>query len=418
KKNHIKAEIMSKKTILITCFSITSNNQPNKYMCLNLINQIAYYQKVIVITQASNQQLIEKYVKKEQNPSFTNITFLYFDLPRWLFLTQKSKHGPMLYYYMWQRELVPFIKKQSLYFDVVHNINPHYNWEPSFLRKLNKPLAWGPTSFHPDRSANYFDLYSKKMNWLQELRWLLKTSKQQQHDQQKVTHYNSYIWSINPKSPSKSGLQKNIFSINNMETSFYEDHKKAKNKSIFNVLSIGDFNDMNEYNLVVNAFIAFVDTLPDHLQQHCTLTVILPGREKNSFSEITKQKNPNQAIQIKEWYDSSPLKSYYEKADVFLFPVQEQGEQIIKEALSFALPIIIIQNKNSRHFMDNETGIAIHFQNYKDTLIEVKLALLKLYKIPHLTKKMSNAAKKKYDNKQFWEMQSSYLQNLYKSIAS
>lgn len=143
------------KTILATAYAINPYKGSEDGMGWNFVMQIARFNKVIAITRENNRIHIEKYMSENPNSLYSNIQFLYFDLPYWMRFWEKGGRGAMLYYLMWQRGIVGFIKRQKLAFDNAHNLNFHNDWTPSFLWKLEKPFVWGPVGHHPSIPSQY-----------------------------------------------------------------------------------------------------------------------------------------------------------------------------------------------------------------------------------------------------------------------
>jgi len=50
-----------------------------------------------------------------------------------------------------------FHKKQKITYDIVHNINFHNDWTPSYLHQLNKPFVWGPIGHHSKIPRQYLE---------------------------------------------------------------------------------------------------------------------------------------------------------------------------------------------------------------------------------------------------------------------
>ena len=127
--------------ILATTYAVNPYKGSEDGMGWNFICQIARHNKVTAITRKNNRGKIEEFMKENPNDIYSNINFLYFDLPYWMRFWKKGGRGAMLYYWMWQFGIVSFIKKQSIDFDIVHNVNFHNDWTPSYLWKLNKPFV-------------------------------------------------------------------------------------------------------------------------------------------------------------------------------------------------------------------------------------------------------------------------------------
>ena len=110
-------------------------------------------------TRKNNQEPIDAYLADNPLPANTTLKFAYFDLPYWMRFWKKGGRGAMLYYLMWQKGIVGFIKKQNIEFDITHNLNFHNDWSPSYIWKLDKPFVWGPVGHHPEIPIYYALLY-------------------------------------------------------------------------------------------------------------------------------------------------------------------------------------------------------------------------------------------------------------------
>jgi glycosyltransferase involved in cell wall biosynthesis len=195
---------------------------------------------------------------------------------------------------------------------------------------------------------------------------------------------------------------------------FYVGKKKENNQ--FHVLSVGRFVSLNAFELTLHSFIGFTKSLSDAEQQLCKLTLVDTGRKKELYQKIIKKNQAEDLVIIKESLDHESLKAEYQKATVFLFHTNEVKDTVIAEALSFGLPIICLENNDLNPFIDESSSICIPKQNYTATIISLKHALLKLYKIPHLTDRMSQQARKQFENKFSWESRGVYLQNIYNTL--
>ena len=88
------------KRILTTTYAVNPYKGSEDGMGWNFIMQIARFNKVISITRENNRQTIEKYMEENPNTLYSNIEFLYFDLPYWMRFWKKGSRGAMLYYLM------------------------------------------------------------------------------------------------------------------------------------------------------------------------------------------------------------------------------------------------------------------------------------------------------------------------------
>ncbi len=147
------------KTILVTAYAVNPFKGSEDGMGWNFVCQIARFNKVIAVTRENNRPHIEKFIAAHPDEKYGNIQFLYFDLPYWMRFWKRKGQGAMLYYWMWQIAMPGFIRKTGVNFDVVHNLNFHNDWTPSYLWKLNKPMVWGPIGHHPRIPSRYLASY-------------------------------------------------------------------------------------------------------------------------------------------------------------------------------------------------------------------------------------------------------------------
>ena len=121
------------KRVVATAYAINPFKGSEDAMGWNFVMQIARFHQVYAITRENNRTHIEQYMQMNPDSRYQNINFLYFDLPYWMRFWKKGGRGAMLYYLMWQRGVVGFIRQQNIEFDLVHNLNFHNDWTPSFL---------------------------------------------------------------------------------------------------------------------------------------------------------------------------------------------------------------------------------------------------------------------------------------------
>src|SRR5262245_59956149 len=138
------------RTILITAYAVNPYKGSEDGMGWNFILQAARYHRVIAVTRVNNGPSIRKY--QEANPGdkelYRRIRFLYFDWPAWLRWWKKGPLLSMIYFYGWQLTMALWLRRKKLPVDIVHNLNIHNDWTPSFLWLLGKPMVWGPIGHH------------------------------------------------------------------------------------------------------------------------------------------------------------------------------------------------------------------------------------------------------------------------------
>lgn len=405
-------------TILATCYAINPYKGSEDAMGWNFLYQIARFRKVFVVTRENNKIAIETYMKENPDPLYQNMNFLYFDLPYWMRFWKKGGRGALLYYYLWQRGIVSFIKKQNLDFDIVHNVNFHNDWTPSFLWKLKKPLVWGPVGHHPLIPRQYLKDYSQKYFVKDRLTWLVKNFFWKfSPSLKKTVQYSHHIWCMNSGVPDKLNLKKGQYSLYPSVAS--EDFclkNEVMIKSDFTVISVGRFVPLKGFDLTIRSFIQFTGQLSEKEKAICKLILIGTGGQKHFYKDLIQKNNAENTIEIMEWIDRRELMNRYRQASVFLFPSHEGAGMVVPEALSFGLPVVCLQNEGPGEFITEKCGFTVSVQQYNQTVKELSGALMKLFSDKDLQQEMSTEARKHYLERFSWEKRGAHLDTIYNEI--
>ncbi|SIS64661.1 glycosyltransferase family 4 protein [Chryseobacterium gambrini] len=405
-------------TILATCYAINPYKGSEDAMGWNFVYQIARFRKVFVVTRKNNKTHIEKYMKENPDPLYQNMNFLYFDLPYWMRFWKKGGRGALLYYYLWQRGIVSFVKKQKVDFDIAHNVNFHNDWTPSFLWKLKKPLVWGPVGHHPLIPKQYLKDYSQKYFLKDRLTWMVKNFFWKLSPSLKKTvQHSNHIWCMNSGVPEKLKVKKDQYSLYPSVASedFYQKDEVAV-KSDFAVISVGRFVPLKGFDLTIRSFIQFISALSEEEKAKCKLILVGTGEQKQFYKDLIQQNNADNYIEIIEWIDRRELMKMYEKASVFLFPSHEGAGMVVPEALSFGLPVVCLQNEGPGEFITEKCGFTVPQQEYDQTVTELSDALMKLFSDKDLQHKMSIEARKHYLDRFSWEKRGDHLNTIYNQI--
>lgn len=405
------------KTIVATCYAINPYKGSEDGMGWNFVYQIARFNKVFAVTRKNNQGEIEKFMIQNPDLIYNNITFLYYDLPYWMRFWKKGGRGAMLYYYMWQRGIVKFIKDKKLHFDIVHNVNFHNDWTPSFLYKLEKPMVWGPVGHHPIIPQQYLKFASTRFKLKDSLTWLIKKFFWKWSPSLNKTIENAnHIWCMNDSVPSILNLKNQPFSVYPSVASedFYTD--AIAKKENFHLISVGRFVTLKGFDLTLHSFATFVNALSLPERQRCKLTLVGSGPEKLLYEKIIAQNNIAQYVEIIEWIERPKLMQLYEKSTAFLFPSHEGAGMVVAEALSFGLPIICLDNEGPGQYIDSSCGFAIPESDYLETVIGLKTAIQELYTNRDLLDRMSINARKKYQERFTWNSRGDHLRTIYNQL--
>ena len=410
--------MVKNRTILATTYAVNPYKGSEDGMGWNFVCQIARFNMVIAITRENNRPLIKKYMVENPNEIHKNIQFLYFDLPYWLRWWKKGGKGAMLYYWMWQRGVVSFVKKQKIQFDIVHNLNFHNDWTPSFLWKLKKPMVWGPIGHHPLIPKQYLKPYSLKY-WLKDrLAWVVKKAFWKlSFSLRKTIRKTDHVFCMNESVAEVVKLKDKEHTI--MPSVATEDfgYEPMKSNGKFSLISAGRLIPLKGYDLSILAFSSFIKKIPENERDNCKLTIVGSGPELNKYKKISSENEMDGNIEFVEWLDRIDLLELTKTSSAFLFPSHEGAGMVVSEALSFGLPVICLDNSGPGEFINSSCGYPVKVQDYNNTVKDLSEAIYKLYSNPKLKLEMSKNARIRFEEKFHWDRRGEILNQTYLKLA-
>ena len=405
------------KTILATTYSVNPYKGSEEAMGWNYVYQAARFHKVIAVTRLNNRGPIEKYMQENNDPVFQNISFLYFDLPYWMRFWKKGGRGVILYYLMWQYAIPGFVKKQKIQFDIVHNMNFHNDWSPSFLWKLGKPFVWGPVGHHPLIPSQYLKPYSKKY-WIKDrLTWLIKKFFWNLFPALKATVKKAdYIWCMNSSVGKVLNLENKKHHVSPSVATQDYGWEPNKNTGKFRLISAGRLVPLKGFDLSILAFSKFISTLSEPQRQQCELLIVGSGPEAELYKQMVEANKMEQYIKFISWMDRQELMTLYKQSSAFIFPSHEGAGMVVPEALSFGLPVICLANAGPGEFIDTNCGFAIKELPYEATVNELAHSIHELYDNPGMLAQMSIKARHKFESSFHWDKRGEQLNQIYKDL--
>lgn len=405
------------KTILATVYAVNPFKGSEDGMGWNFIYQIARHQKVIAITRKNNKEHIEKYMMQHPDKVYRNIQYLYFDLPKWAIFWKRKHRGALIYFYLWQRFLPMFVRKQNLSFDVVHNVNFHNDWTPSFLWKLNKPFVWGPIGHHTsiphDFLKNYalsYYLKDRLTTFVKKLFWHTSFSLK------KTVQQSNHIFCMNSSIPQVLNLKDKKHSFMPSVATQDFGFQLTQQEEHFIFLSIGRLVPLKGFDLTINSFAKFIKMQPQYIKDKCRLILIGSGPEYQTYKELIEELEIQEYATIIEWMSRDKLIEWYKKASVFVFPSHEGAGMVVAEALSFGLPVLCLDNYGPGEFIDQESGFSIPYTNYKQTIIDMSMTMNKLFHSPELLTQMRIKARAQFEKNFQWNSKGDELKKVYLTL--
>lgn len=406
------------KTILASVYAVNPYKGSEDGTGWNLVLQIARYNKVIAITRENNRPFIEKYMAENIIPEADNMQFEYYDLPYWMRFWKKGSRGALLYYYLWQLFMPRFIRKQQLRFDIVHNLNFHNDWTPSFLWRFDKPFVWGPVGHHPQVPKRFIAPVYGLKKWLADsLRWKAK----------------EFFWNLDPFLWLTKKKADRILAINSdVDKQLHTSNGKlvlmpavatndmlepANTNNGFTIISIGRFIALKGFDVTIRSFALFYHKLPFDKRAQTKLLLVGNGPELPFLKALIKECKVEDNVEIVLWIERDALKKLYAASKVFFFPSHEGAGMVVPEALSCGLPVLCFDNAGPGEFITEESGIKVPYLSYDQSAGQFADALERLYTDPVLWKRLSLGARKQFEQVFQWDSKGETLKLIYEQIA-
>ena len=406
------------KTVLVSAYAVNPYNGSEDGMGWNFICQIARFNKVIAVTRENTKPHIDRYILQNGSPVYSNIEFVYYDLPYWMRFWKKGGRGALLYYYLWQLLMPYFIKKKNLEFDIVHNLNFHNDWTPSRLWTLQKPFVWGPIGHHPRIPKDYIiHVYGRQQYIMEYLKWQVK----------------KFFWNLDPFLRQTVNHADAVLTMNSsvsgvlnikeqqqvrMTSVSSESHALPTDKSEheFIVLSAGRFVPLKGFDITIKSFARFYNQLHEHDKTKTKLVLVGDGPFKPYLRKLANELMLGEAVQFIEWLDRNELKSLYQKAHLFLFPSHEGAGMVVAEALSYGMPVLCFENYGPGEFIDDTCGIKVRYGRYDDSITQFAAAIKKIYIDDRVFDQLSKGAVKKFEEKFDWNLKGEQLRDVYDKV--
>jgi glycosyltransferase involved in cell wall biosynthesis len=405
------------KTILITAYAINPYKGSEDGMGWQFVMQAARYHKVIAVTRRNNLPHIHSYIAahKEVLPHVSNVEFCAVDWPGWLLFWKKGPLLSLVYFYFWQLSVAIRFYSRRKKFEVVHNLNFHNDWTPSFLWLLRRPFVWGPVGHHPPIPAEFLKRVSfrgrMREYMLRGLKWVFWNADPFLRITRKRA---SHIFCMHEASQRKLGraaVSSIMPSVATEEPSLVTTEQRD-----FIVFSAGRFVPLKGFDITLRSFAAFCEMLPQSERSEVKLVLAGSGPMKDTLLRIAAETGITAQVEIKEWMPRTELAAMYARASVFLFPSHEGAGMVVAEAMSYSLPVLCWNNCGPGAFLHPQASTAVPYCTYDQAVDTFAEKLHTLYSNKIILKRERTLATEQYNNHFRWSLRGETLKQVYESV--
>ena len=151
----------------------------------------------------------------------------------------------------------------------------------------------------------------------------------------------------------------------------------------------------------------------------CELRVVGDGPERARLESLVREYDLQGSVEFLGWKDQSGVARELAGAQAFVFPsVKDFGGGALLEAMSAALPSIVIDYGGPGDLVTPETGLRLPLRSRDHLIVDLREAMERLCGDPELCRRMGGEAVAMIREHHTWEVKASRIVEIYRTIAS
>lgn len=330
--------------------------------------EMSKYFDLWVLTRKSNQEGIEKWIL--EHSEYSNIHFLYFDLPKKLRFWKKGMRGVRTYYNIWQWCTNSIVKRtmQENEIEIFHHLTYGNSlWAVSSYGQ-RQFFIWGPTGGVETIPADYSRHYSAKGRMIEGLRRTVVACLPLNCGFHKRCKNAKLILckteNMRAKIPAKYRSKAILFTDVAVESLSFKDCEKQERDRI-EYLSVGRLDAWRGFDILIEAF---AEAIKQNKSIH--LTIAGKGADEKRLQRIIAQKGIGEYVSM---IGRVSMERYYElmqNCDVVVNPCLKEGAVTVSfDSMAMGKPLICTDTTGYTRYFSNEYAIVVPLKG-RDEVIE------------------------------------------------
>jgi len=384
----------------------------------NVVNELAKYHEVHVLTRANNRPSIEAALAGRENAP----VFHYYDLPKWLTFWKKKRRGYHLYYYLWQYgayfKYRGFVNNAG--FDIVQHLT-FANFAMPSLFMFAKPLTvWGPIGYIPI-SRNVFKALPLRVKIRESLRKCIMWSMIYFEPMRVLTAYRAnYIleYAENPVSSFSNRFQHKVLrhsqtGINTSENVYSDLSSKPEDDTI-RLLICSEFMHWKGCTWAAEAARRLLSDEP-----RAVLDVYGYGPEEKAMRKTLGDEQIKSQVRWHGFVTKAEMLQALSDADILLYPSYHHGlATVILQAMSRGLPIIALEGDDIAETVKKGCGLVASGDNEEKIVASICCCAKKLMYSKDLRTSMGISGKRLIREHYEWSKLAAEMSALYQNMIS
>ena len=402
------------KTILVSAYSCEPIEGGEAAVGWNIAIQLAKKNKVHVITRANLRNKIEANYPMEVTE---NITFHYYDTPRWMRFYKRKERGMHLYYFLWQLGITTLIRrlKKEVKFDYSMHLTFGNVWLPTFLPCFNIPFIYGPIGGGEGIPRPFLTKMSPYFFCIEFLRILMNGT----------THINPFFLYKAHKSkailcrteqtsaifPKRFQHKIGYLSDGAIEPDFFKYRADYNKNKTIRIISTSRFIALKNVICIVQA----LNLIPEEYEVECIM--VGKGPELENVKQLAKT-CPHKITFLNHMPRLDVIEQL-KQGDIFISPsLKDACNLTLLEAMAVGLPIICLNWSGMAISTSDECAIRLPVTNPEQMPKDMAAAIIQLIDHPELREQLGQAARKRIKDVFNWEAKGKYMENLFNELES
>lgn len=369
---------MMKLKIFISSYACEPNLGSEIGVGWHWVLEMSKYFEIWVLTRKSNKSSIEAWIK--DNPTFSNINFIYFDLPYYLRFWKKGLRGVRIYYNIWQLCTNSIVKNtmQENDIKIFHHLTyGNALWTVSKYGQ-KQFFVWGPTGgvdTIPFEFSKYYNFKGRLIEFVRRsvvssLKFNTQYNKRCSNANLILCKTENFKSNIAPKYRDKAILFTDVA----VDKLILKESSTLENANVVKYITVGKLDPWRGFDLLIEAFAIAINVNPNiHLE------IIGKGLDCKRLEKIIAEKSLQRYVDL---VGEVSMNDYYKRmseSDVVVNAALKEGAVTTSfDSMAMGKPLICVDTKGYTRYFSNDYAIVIPQQNRINLINSLSDAVLKL----------------------------------------
>lgn len=300
-------------------------------------------------------------------------------------------------------------------FDFIHRISPVSPTVPSPIATWSDvPFIYGPLNGALAWPSQFGEEIKKEREVLVHLRNTYKLLPYYKSSFQRAVKILAAFHHVEKDIPYKEHHKIVRFNELGVNTELYKPdlNKQSVSTQACQFLFVGRLVPYKCAHVVITAF-----SNSEILRKYHKLVIVGDGPERRSLEQLIDDNKLNGCVTILGWKTQPEVAEYMRQSDIFVFPtIREVGGNVLIEAMSAGLPLIVPNYGGPSELVDDSSGIKIELAEKIEFQKSMTESMELLACDAPLRKRLSVSAREKALKLHDWEIKGILMKQIYDSI--